>query len=453
MTGEFRLLKKVFFRIQWDVKQPWKKEPAERRRGMNWVTEPERKTPVVGEVDLLVCGGGFAGVSAAVCAARLGAKVMLLEKYGFLGGLVTSALVITTPPLDNGINLEIGGRLKEQGVYVPCRHSGEESEWLSMHAIDPEFIKYEFIHMLQESRADFLFHVYIAGTIMEGQRIKGVVMESKAGRQAVLARMVVDATGDADIAAFAGAPFRLLKKPMTMMFNMVGVDIPRVLSEMGNWGNLRRVVKEAIVQGTLPFDLGIEREFGAPGVHAEKLVYDGEINVWSGNLMGMDGTDPRDLTQAEVITREHAMRLARFLKENIPGFEKSRIEMTSTQAGVRATRQIIGMASPSGEEVQKKIFADTVVKPYTYKPMRLPYGSILPQKVENLLVAGRCLSAEEEILGQLRLIPVCSATGQAAGTAAALALEQGKAPSELKIEMIQDTLQAQGMDLGLDSKP
>ncbi|NWF56505.1 MAG: FAD-dependent oxidoreductase [Syntrophaceae bacterium] len=416
---------------------------------MNWIMEPERKVPVAGEVDLLVCGGGFAGVSAAVCAARLGAKVMLLEKYGFLGGLVTSALVITTPPLDNGINREIGGRMKDRGVYVPCRHSGEESEWLGMHAIDPEFVKYEFIRMLQENGVDFLFHVYIAGTIMEGKKIRAVVLESKAGRQAVLTRMVVDATGDADICAFAGAPFRLLKKPMTMMFNMVGVDIPRVLEGMGNWGNLRSVVKGAIERGALPFDLGIEREFGAPGVHAEKLVYDGEINVWSGNLMNMDGTDPKDLTRAEVVTREHAMRLAKFLKENVPGFEKSRIEMTSTQTGVRATRQIIGLASPSGEEVQKRVFPDTVVKPYAYRTLRLPFGSILPQKVENLLVAGRCLSAEEEILGQLRLIPVCSATGQAAGTAAALALAQGRPPSELKINEIQDALRGQGMDLGL----
>jgi hypothetical protein len=209
------------------------------------------------------------------------------------------------------------------------------------------------------------------------------------------------------------------------------------------------VVKEAMDRGSLPFDLGIHREFGAPGVHAEKLVYDGEINVWSGNLMNMDGLNPRDLTAAEVTTREHALRLADFLQKNIPGFEKSRVEVTSAQVGVRATRQIIGRSSPSGEEVQGKIFRDTVVKPYSYKSMRLPYGSLLPQKVENLLVAGRCLSAEEEILSQLRLIPVCSATGQAAGTAAALALREKKSPEELEAGQIQNTLQNQGMDLGL----
>ena len=416
---------------------------------MNWIVEPERKTPVMANVELLVCGGGFAGVSAAVCGARNGSEVLLLEKYGFLGGLVTSALVITTPPLNNGINSEIAKRLREKAVYTPCRHSGEEVEWLNMHAMDPEVIKYEFLQMLQENKIDFLLHTYIVGTLMEGQRIKGIIMENKAGRQAILAKMVVDATGDADVASFAGAPFRLVRKPMTMMFNMVGVNVPVVLDRIGNWGNLKKLVQEEINRGNLSFDLGINMEFGAPGIHAEKLVYEDEINVWSGNLLGMDGTDPRDLTKAEVITREHVMRMANFLKRNVPGFEKSRIEVTPTQVGVRATRQIIGKASPSPDEVKNKIFDDTVVKPYAHSNMRLPYGSLVPQNVENLLVAGRCISAADEIMGQLRLIPVCSATGQAAGTAAALALKQKKAPQNLEVSKLQRILEDQGMNLGL----
>ena len=191
---------------------------------MEWISEPERKIPVIDNVDLLVCGGGFAGVAAAISAAKNGVKVMLLEKYGFLGGLVTAALVITTPPLNNGLNIEICRRLKEKSVYARCENSGEEIE---LNALDPEVVKYELFHMLQEQGVDFLLHTYIAGSITEGNLIKGVIVENKAGRQAILAQIVVDATGDADVAAFAGAPFRLVRKPMTMMFNMVGVDVKR----------------------------------------------------------------------------------------------------------------------------------------------------------------------------------------------------------------------------------
>jgi len=416
---------------------------------MAWITEPERKTPVVADVELLVGGGGFAGVAAAVSAASNGAKVMLLEKYGFLGGLVTSALVITTPPLNNGINNEIARRLQEKGVYKPCHHSGEEVSWLNMHAMDPEVIKYEFLRLLQEKKIEFLLHTYVVGTVMEGQRIKGIIMENKAGRQAILTKMVIDATGDADIARFAGAPFRLVKKPMTLMFNMIGVNVPVVLDKIGTWGNLKKWIREEIDKGNLAFELGTHTEFGAPGVHAEKLVYEDEINVWSGNLLGMDGTDPGDLTKAEVITREHVMRMAEFLKRNVPGFEKSRIEVTSTQVGVRATRQIIGKSSPTMEEVKNNIFADTAVKPYAHWDYRLPYGSLIPLKVENLLVAGRCISAAEEAMGQLRLIPVCSATGQSAGTAAALAIKQNKSPYDLNVASLQGILEDQGMNLGL----
>ena len=416
---------------------------------MDWFIETKRKIPVIASPDLLVCGGGFAGVAAAVCAAQTGAKVLLLERYGFLGGLATGALVITTPPLDNGVNIEIAKRLKEKRVYVPCRNSGEEQERLKLHAIDPEILKYEFNRMIQEKNIDILFHTYIVSALMEENVIKGVIIENKAGRQAIRANVVVDATGDADIAAFAGAPYRVVKKPMTMMYNMVGVEVDRVISRLGSWGNLKKVVKEAIDKGELEFDLGVYPEFGAPGVHAEQLVYDGEINVWSGMLAGMNGINPKDLTKAEFITRDHVMRLTQFLKKNLPGFEKSRIECTATQVGVRASRQIIGEASPKMDEIKAKKFDDTVVKPYASDEIRLPYGCILPQKVENLLVAGRCISADEEAMGQLRLLPVCSATGQAAGIAAALALENETFPRNLKISFLQKTLREQKMDLGL----
>lgn len=419
---------------------------------MDWITEPERKTPVVADVDLIVCGGGFAGVGAAVSAAKNGAKVLLLEKYAFLGGLATAALVITVPPLNNGVNIEIAGRFRESAVYALCRQSGDELLDYDMYAIDPEIVKYEFVNMLHEQGIDILLHSYIVDAIMEDNVIKGVIMENKAGRQAIRAKMVVDTTGDADVAAFANAPFQLVKRPMTMMFNMVGVDVDKVLAEIGNWSNLKKVVKEGIDKGEVPFDLGVTMEFGAPGVHAEKLVYDDEINVWSGNLLGMNGLDPSDLTKAEFITREHAIRLARFLKNNLPGFEKSRIEHTATQVGVRGTRQIVGEASPSLDEVKTKKFDDTVVKPYAKREMRLPYGCILPQNVENLLVAGRCISAEDEAMGHLRLLPVCSTTGQAAGTAAALALRQGVAPRLLDVSVLQKTLLEQGMELGLAKK-
>lgn len=416
---------------------------------MDWIIEPERKIPVTSEVDVLVCGGGIAGVAAAVCAARIGVKVLLVERYGFLGGLVTGGLVITTPPLDNGINREIGERLRAKGVYAPLQKPGAEMIALKMHAIDPEVVKYELAQMLGEQQVQLLLHTLIVGSIVEEGVLKGVLIENKAGRQAIRARVVVDATGDADVAAFAQAPFRVVKKPITMMFNMAGVDVDKVLSRVGNWSNLKQFVTEAVARGELKFELGTTLEWGTPGVHAECLIHPGEINVWSGNLRGMDALDPEQLTQAELITREHVMRLVAFLRGHVQGFEQSWITLTSPILGVRATRQILGGISPNMQEVRNIRFADTVAKPYAEDTIRLPYGALLPQGVDNLLVAGRCISAEEEAMGQLRLIPVCSATGQAAGTAAALAVREGVAPGKLDVSGLQKALGEQAVELGI----
>jgi ribulose 1,5-bisphosphate synthetase/thiazole synthase len=416
---------------------------------MSWIVEPERKTPVILEADVLVCGGGFAGVAAAVCAARQGVRVLLLERYGFLGGLVTGGLVITTPPLDNGINREIAERLHKQQVYAPLQKPGAEMIALKMHAIDPEVVKHELVEMLRHARVELLLHTLIVGSLMEEGAVKGVLIENKAGRQAILAKAVVDCTGDADVAAFARARFRVVKKPITMMFNMAGVDVDKVLSRVGNWSNLKQLVTEAVARGELKFELGTTLEWGTPGVHAECLIHPGEINVWSGNLRGMDALDPKQLTEAELITRDHVMRLVAYLRTYVPGFEGAWIELTSPILGVRATRQILGGISPNMQEVRNTRFADTVAKPYAEDAIRLPYGSLLPQGVDNLLVAGRCISAEEEAMGQLRLIPVCAATGQAAGTAAALAVREGVTPGKLDVTNLQRALSRQAVDLGL----
>lgn len=418
---------------------------------MRWIAEPERKTPVVDDVDILVCGGGVAGVAAATAAARNGAKVLLIERYGFLGGLATGGLVITTPPLNNGINAEIRQRLEDWRTYLECTSLGDDPATQGLIAVDPEVLKYELVRMLLEEDVKLLLHTYIVQSIVEDSSVKGVIIENKAGRGAILARMVVDATGDGDVSASSKAPYEMAETPLpiTLMFNMVDVDTGKAIDQIGNWGNLRKLVEGAVKSGELSFDLGLYSQGYAPGLYAANLCYPGEINVWSGSLFGVSGLDPNDLTKAEIITREHAMRLANFLKKNLSGFEKSRIEYTATQVGVRETRRVVGAISPSLDEVITEKFSDTVAKPYAHKEMRVPYRSLVPQKVENLLVAGRCISAKQDAMVQLRLIPVCFVTGQAAGTAAALALRGGVTPRQLDVSLLQKTITSQGMALGL----
>jgi hypothetical protein len=414
---------------------------------MDYVREPERRIPVVADADVLVCGGGIAGVAAAVCAAREGAHVMLIERYGFFGGLATGSLVITTPPLNNGINNEIRARLENRETYVPTKDPGDDPATESLIGYDPEILKYELMRMLREARVRVLLHTYIARSLYDGRLLTGVVIENKAGRQCVKAKMFVDATGDGDVAASANAPFEMAETPlpMTMMFNMVDVDTDRAIGQLGHWGNLRRVFEEAIKSGRLEYELGLYSKGYAPGVYAATLCYPGELNVWSGSLYGKNGLNPDELTEAEFITREHVMRMADFLRANVAGFEKSRIEYTSTQVGVRETRRVLGDICPTLEQVKTIVFDDTVAKPYSHMGMRVPYRSLVPIGLDNLLVAGRCISASQDAMVQLRLIPPCFVTGQAAGTAAALALSQRRAPRDLDIGLLRKRLSDQGM--------
>jgi glycine/D-amino acid oxidase-like deaminating enzyme len=420
---------------------------------MEFLIEPIRKTPVINDVDVLVCGGGFAGVAAAVAAARNGASVMLIERYGFLGGLATGALVITTPPLNNGINREFARRLADWESYAPDRakEDSTESEFIdgsdTLLPYDPETMKYEFVRMLLDEQVDILFHSYIADTQCRDGHIDGVIIENKAGRSAIRAKIVIDATGDADVAAQAGAPVRTVERPITMMFNMADVDSARALEHLGKWTGLRKFMREAIAKGEIDFDLGVDPDFGAPGIFAADLIHKGQLNIWSGMLYTNQILDPLQRTRAEIVGRDHAFRMAAFLKKTLPGFENARLEQMSTEVGIRATRNLEGEYSPSKKEVVRGEFPDTVARPYLGKDLAVPYRSLLPKAVDNLLVVGRCISADDDIMGRLRLIPVCSATGEAAGVAAAMAAAQGVSASAVDVGQLQAQLTEQGVEL------
>jgi len=416
---------------------------------MDFVIEPERRIPVAATTDVLVCGGGVAGVAAAVCAARNGARVTLIEHYGFFGGMATAGLVITTPPLNNGINLEVVKRLRDRSLYRKCLSPGDDPAQSSLTAFDPEILKYDLQRMLLDEHVGILLHTNAAHALMNGSMIDGVVIENKGGRQAIRAKVVIDATGDGDVAHFAGAAYDIAEDPLplTLMYNMVDVDIDRALQHLGHWGNLRKHVQLAIDKGELQYDLGLEPSKWAPGLYGANLCYDDEINVWTGSLHGKSAIDPDELTEAELISREHAIRLTQFLTGNIRGFERSRIEYTATQVGIRETRRIRGGIVPSLDEAKTVEFPDTVARPYVNNTIRVPYRSLVPERVDNLLIAGRCISAQQDAMVQLRLIPPCLVTGQAAGTAAALCVQHGKKPREVDVSELQENLRGQGMEL------
>jgi hypothetical protein len=351
------------------------------------------------------------------------------------------------------VNVEIRAELVRGDVYRAGEDLGDDPSVDGLIAVDPELLKQQFVTMLQKAGVDLLLHTYVVQAIAEDGVVKGVIVENKAGRSAILAKVVVDVTGDGDVAASAGAAFVMEEQPLpvTLMANLGGVDREKAIAQLGNWGNLRKVVEEAVASGDLDFDLEVHSKYFAPGVFAADLCHPGEINLWPGSMFGVDGLDPRQLTRAEIVTRDHAMRLVSYLKRTLPGFETSWLEYTANQIGVRETRRIVGGCSPTLREALDGTCTDVVAKPYARRRMRVPYGSLVPQEIDGLLVAGRCMSAQQDAMVQLRLIPVCLATGQAAGTAAALAVDAGVAPRKLDVPRLQRELIAQGADLGMGS--
>jgi len=367
------------------------------------ITEPERNTPVLEEVDVAIVGGGPAGVAAALASSRNGVETLLIERCGHLGGMATGGIVILLGPFSDGKRQVIGG------IPLEIIRRLEEEDWAIWEealpgyvTVDPEGLKHTTNVMLEEAGARILMHSFAVDAIIEGNTVKGVILESKAGRQAVLAKVVVDASGDGDIAASAGAPYE---------------------EKMHPWG------------------ISLDHRIG--GVDLEKTK-----EFQREHLRNVNALDPRDLTRVEIDARKRIFAAIRFYRENLPGFEKAYLVDTAPQMGVRETRRIMGEYVLTKEDIMSgRSFDDTIMCGSTETRPKVryevPYRCLIPRRVENLLVAGRCISCTHEALESVRVIPPCMAMGQAAGDAAALSIEKKVTPRSLNPKEVQKLLREQ----------
>ncbi|MEM0024840.1 MAG: FAD-dependent oxidoreductase [Thermofilaceae archaeon] len=438
--------------------------------------------------DVIVAGGGVAGVSAAVVASRMGVRVCLLEASGTLGGTVTQALV--TPfmkwvsggkPVVAGIFQEFLDRLAKLGG-IDVRQPA---------IFEPELLKVVMLEMCKEAGVDVWFNATVVGTKVEGHSLKAVSVYTKRGLIEVEGSVFVDATGDADLAELAGAPISMgreedgLVQPVTVMFKVGGINFTRFLEylehhpdELAPWVNvehLRRaiergepfsfaglygLVREARVKGEFPEIPGID--YIAPLAAFPDKGYAVFNNT---RVCGIDPLDSKQLARATLEAYRQALEIVRFLRKCVPGFEHCYLVQLSCRIGVRESRRIVGEHVIKLEELINCVeFPDTVARgcyAIDVHPLRpgeeaifipipegksytIPYRALIPLRVEGLLAAGRCISATHEALGAVRVIPTATATGQAAGVAAALSVIEGVKPRELDVSEIQQILLKQG---------
>jgi len=433
------------------------------RQGM--VVQPEREIPVMADVDVLVAGGGSAGWAAAAAAARRGARTLLVESYGFLGGMMTAG----------GVGCLCGpytcapGSTRRQIVFGLCGEfmrrletRGAGFKHLHRFQVDHHQAKIVLDALIVEAGVRPLFHTMCVDVLMVGRTIHGVVIENKAGRQAILARVVVDATGDGDVAARAGAPFEkgdergLLQGP-TYIFDMAGVDIERATAVP--LPELRRLMEEAARGGEWP----LPRVSGS----YSPLPQPGVVHANMTRVYRTDGTDPESLTRADIEGRRLAAIYAGFLRARVPGFEHAYLAGLAPQIGVRETRRIIGEYALTGEDVlTARKFEDAVCDaawpielhdpdgPDTVRRhlegdacYQIPFRCLVPLEVEQLLVAGRCLSSTREGNGSARVMAYAMAMGEAVGTAAAMSLEAGVPVRRADRGALRRTLERQGVVL------
>lgn len=421
--------------------------------------KPEERAPV----DVLVCGGGPAGIAAGMMAARAGQKTLLVERYGRLGGMAVQALV---GPLMG----------KVRSVWVD-----EILEHIGGRIVDYEFIDLKYAELLRTAGCEVLLHAWVSEPLLDGKRVTGARMLTKQGMVDVKARITVDATGDGDVAFGAGADFDQgrgagphwsadgLVQPMTVMFRVAGVNHAETMEANGGRGAYRfpdgrswnQVTKDANARGELPPTVGMVRTYLSCR-EDERTVNATQVNC-------VDGTKAQDLTQAELEGRRQVQPIVEFLRKYAPGFQNVYVSGMPAVVGVRETRRIGGVETLSVEDLLTgRKWPDAVVREASFgidihrpdgigqaqgvsvehplgrdpqvEPYDIPYGCLVPRSVDGLLVAGRCISGTHEAMASYRVQVIAMATGVAAGVAAAEGSRQDIEPRDVDVGRIQSVV-------------
>ena len=425
-----------------------------------------KNAPIVGEYDVVVCGGGPAGFIAAIAAARNGARTALVERYGFLGGMATMGYVNPVSVFTYNDSQVVGGIPWEFVQKLENIGGGFIEKPLGNVAFEQEHYKLLAQRMTLEAGVDLYMHSYLSGCVMDGGRISQVIIENKNGTEALSSKVFIDCTGDGDLAALAsvemqpdeGAPLQ----PLSSYFILGGVDLDTPMMQEAICHNKQGEnchclpVREKLLERKE--ELGIP-EFGGPWFC--RTGQDGVVTVNMTRTAG-NAIDNRDFVRAECVLREDAFRMAALLKDNFDEFKDSYLIAVSVQGGIRETRRIKGVHTITADEyVTAYHYHDSIARgahpidihvasgpaqniTFLKTPAYVPYRALIAPTHSNLIVAGRCLSADKKAFASLRVQASCMDMGQAAGTAAAMAAISGLPVQEVNTELLVAKLREQG---------